>query len=188
MGGRREVSIIFYRPVTRRDLKQERSFFRGSVSSFLQLVVVSVKNLPLRKKAMHRSLIEQLEYLRSRILFCLVLLFSPTPDLTFMHVKNETKKQTSLSTCPGRLEERGTIRKKLTTYSILQYYLTSHTGLRCVERLKLNYQRSSVFWIDVRSVGTSCIALISTIFQKNKISIQKYSLKLLAQRVTSPTL
>ena len=40
MGGRREVSIIFYRLVTRSDLKQERSFFRGSVSSFLQLVVV----------------------------------------------------------------------------------------------------------------------------------------------------
>ena len=39
MGGRREVSIIFYRPVTRSDLKRERSFFRGSVSSFLQLVV-----------------------------------------------------------------------------------------------------------------------------------------------------
>ena len=39
MGGRREVSIIFYRPVTRSDLKQETSFFRGSVSSFLQLVV-----------------------------------------------------------------------------------------------------------------------------------------------------
>ena len=41
MGGRREVSIIFYRPVTRRDLKQERSFCRGSVSSFLQLVVAT---------------------------------------------------------------------------------------------------------------------------------------------------
>ena len=39
MGGRREVSIMFYRPVTRSDLKQETSFFRGSVSSFLQLVV-----------------------------------------------------------------------------------------------------------------------------------------------------
>ena len=39
MGGRREVSIISYRPVTRSDLKQERSFFRGSVSTFLQLVV-----------------------------------------------------------------------------------------------------------------------------------------------------
>ena len=39
MGGRREVSIIFYRLVTRSDLKQERSFFRRSVSSFLQLVV-----------------------------------------------------------------------------------------------------------------------------------------------------
>ena len=42
MGGRREVSIIFYRPVTRRDLKRERSFFRRSVSSFLQLVVARV--------------------------------------------------------------------------------------------------------------------------------------------------
>ena len=39
MGGRREVSIISYRPVTRSDLKQERPFFRGSVSTFLQLVV-----------------------------------------------------------------------------------------------------------------------------------------------------
>ena len=39
MGGRREVSITFYRPVTRSDFKQERSFFRGSVSTFLQLVV-----------------------------------------------------------------------------------------------------------------------------------------------------
>ena len=41
MGGRREVSIISCRPVTRSDLKQERSFFQGSVSSFLQLVVAS---------------------------------------------------------------------------------------------------------------------------------------------------
>ena len=39
MGGRREVSIISHRPVTRRDLKQERSFFRRSVSTFLQRVV-----------------------------------------------------------------------------------------------------------------------------------------------------
>ena len=39
MGGRREVSIISHRPVTRSDLKQERSFFLRSVSLFLQLVV-----------------------------------------------------------------------------------------------------------------------------------------------------
>ena len=37
----REVSFIFYRPVTRSDLKQERAFFRGSVSTFLQLVVAT---------------------------------------------------------------------------------------------------------------------------------------------------
>ena len=41
MGGRREVSIISDRPVTRSDLKQERSLFRGSVSTFLQLVVAN---------------------------------------------------------------------------------------------------------------------------------------------------
>ena len=42
MGGRREVSIISHGPVTRRDLKHERLFFRESVlSTFLQLVVVS---------------------------------------------------------------------------------------------------------------------------------------------------
>ena len=40
--GRREVSIISHRPVTRSDLKRERSFFRGSVSTFLQLVVASL--------------------------------------------------------------------------------------------------------------------------------------------------
>ena len=45
MGGRREVSIIFYRRVTRSDLKQERSFFRGSVSSFLQLIVADYEEL-----------------------------------------------------------------------------------------------------------------------------------------------
>ena len=39
MGGRREVGIISHRPLTRSDLKQERSFFSGSVSTFLQLVV-----------------------------------------------------------------------------------------------------------------------------------------------------
>ena len=33
MGGRKEVSIISHRPVTRSDLKEERSFFRGSVSN-----------------------------------------------------------------------------------------------------------------------------------------------------------
>ena len=41
MGGRRELSIIFYRPVIRSDLKQERLFFRGSVSTFSQLVVAT---------------------------------------------------------------------------------------------------------------------------------------------------
>ena len=47
IGGRREVSIICYRLVTRSDLKQERSFFRGSVSSFLQLVVALCSKLSL---------------------------------------------------------------------------------------------------------------------------------------------
>ena len=42
MGGRKEVSIIPHRPVTRSDLQQERSFFRGSVSTFLQLVVAFI--------------------------------------------------------------------------------------------------------------------------------------------------
>ena len=42
MGGRREVSIISHRPVTSSDLKQERSFFRGSVLTFLLLVVADV--------------------------------------------------------------------------------------------------------------------------------------------------
>ena len=43
MGGRREVSIISQRPVNSRDLKHERVFFRESVSTFLQLVVATLK-------------------------------------------------------------------------------------------------------------------------------------------------
>ena len=43
MGGRKEVSIIVYRHVTTSDLKQERSFFGGSVSTFFQLVVAPRK-------------------------------------------------------------------------------------------------------------------------------------------------
>ena len=42
MGGGREVSIISYGPVTTSDLKQEGSFFRGSVSTILQLVGASL--------------------------------------------------------------------------------------------------------------------------------------------------
>ena len=53
MGGRREVSIIFYRPVTRSDLKQERSFFLGSVSSFLQLVVAVSTKLELKVSGLY---------------------------------------------------------------------------------------------------------------------------------------
>ena len=39
MGGRRAVSVISHRPVTSSDLKHETLFFRGSLSTFLQLVV-----------------------------------------------------------------------------------------------------------------------------------------------------
>ena len=39
MEWRREFNIISHRPVTSSDLKPERSFFHGSVSTFLQLVV-----------------------------------------------------------------------------------------------------------------------------------------------------
>ena len=41
-GGRRKVSIISYGPVNTSDLKQEGSFFRGSVSTILQLVGASL--------------------------------------------------------------------------------------------------------------------------------------------------
>ena len=39
MGGRREDSIMSHRSVTSSDLKYERSFLHGRVSTFLQLVV-----------------------------------------------------------------------------------------------------------------------------------------------------
>ena len=42
--GRGEVSILSHRPVTSSDLKQDRLFFRESVSTFLQLVVASPVN------------------------------------------------------------------------------------------------------------------------------------------------
>ena len=40
-GGRRGVTILSNRPVTSSDLKQDKLFFRESVSTFLQLVVAS---------------------------------------------------------------------------------------------------------------------------------------------------
>ena len=43
MGGRREVSIISHTPLNRSYLQQERSFFHGSVSTFLQLVVAPAR-------------------------------------------------------------------------------------------------------------------------------------------------
>ena len=64
MGGRREVSIIFYRPVTRSDLKQERSFFRGSVSSFLQLVVAPTICWSMAMSSSSQPSIDQIFYLR----------------------------------------------------------------------------------------------------------------------------
>ena len=42
-GGMGEVSILSHRPVTSSDLKQDRLFFRESVSTFLQLVVAATK-------------------------------------------------------------------------------------------------------------------------------------------------
>ena len=47
MGGRREVGIIYHRPVTSSILKQERWCFCGSVSTFLQLVVAHFEELTL---------------------------------------------------------------------------------------------------------------------------------------------
>ena len=38
MGGGGGLSILSHRPVTSSDLKQDRLFFRESVSTFLQLV------------------------------------------------------------------------------------------------------------------------------------------------------
>ena len=49
MGGRREVSIISHGPVTSSDLKHKRLFFHESVSTFLQLVVVSRLNHLLKR-------------------------------------------------------------------------------------------------------------------------------------------
>ena len=40
-GGEEEVSVIPHRPVTSSDLRKEMSLFRGSVSTFLQLVVAT---------------------------------------------------------------------------------------------------------------------------------------------------
>ena len=41
-GGRRGVSILSHRPVTSSELKQDRLFFRESVSTFLLLVVATL--------------------------------------------------------------------------------------------------------------------------------------------------
>ena len=62
MGGRREVSIISHRPVTRSDLKQEKSFFRGSVSTFLRLSIFHkfVISVELSKNSSKESRLEKI--------------------------------------------------------------------------------------------------------------------------------
>ena len=50
--------------------------------------------------------------------------------------KINSEKQTSLSTWSGRLEETGTIRKKLTTYTL--YYLTVSYGLAVYRAAEAN--------------------------------------------------
>ena len=61
MGGRREVSIVSHRPVIRSDLKQERSIFRGSVSTFLRLLIFHkfVISLGLSKNSSKESRLEK---------------------------------------------------------------------------------------------------------------------------------
>ena len=66
MGGRREVSIISHRPMTRKNLKQERLFFRGSVSTFLQLIVAQLVRALHRHRRGHGSNPRKPEFFRSR--------------------------------------------------------------------------------------------------------------------------
>ena len=67
MGGRREVSIISHRRMTKNDLKQERSFFRGSVSTFLQLVAAQLVRALHRHRRGHGSNPRKPEFFRSRL-------------------------------------------------------------------------------------------------------------------------
>ena len=81
-----------------------------------------------------------------------------------IHVKNKLTKANKSLHVLRALRREGYNQKEIVYLSILLHYLTCHMGLRCIERLKLTQQRSSVFWIDIRNVGTSRTALIYTIF------------------------
>ena len=88
MGGRREVSIISYRPVTRNDLKQERSFFRGSVSTFLQLVVAMFNNSKKKKKNDRNDDILLYGYNNTRTLMGCFLVMTEHYQLRMKHIYN----------------------------------------------------------------------------------------------------
>ena len=70
MGERREFSIISHRRMTKNDLKQERSFFRGSVSTFLQLVAAQLVRALHRHRRGHGSNPRKPEFFRSRSCAC----------------------------------------------------------------------------------------------------------------------
>ena len=67
MGGRREVSIISHRRMSNNDLKQERSFFRASVSTILQLVAAQLVRALHRHRRGHGSNPRKPEFFRSRL-------------------------------------------------------------------------------------------------------------------------
>ena len=69
MGGRREVSIITHRPLTRNDLKQERSFFPGSVSTFLQLVVANINIIFI--KSLRIAVLMIIKKYRTSVILCI---------------------------------------------------------------------------------------------------------------------
>ena len=97
MGERREFSIISHRRMTKNDLKQERSFFRGSVSTFLQLVAAQLVRALHRHRRGHGSNPRKPEFFRSRlvahltVMIFLHLLLHPSVQINYMEFINSDK-------------------------------------------------------------------------------------------------
>ena len=76
-GGGRGVTILSHRPVTSSDLKQDRLFFRDSVSTFLQLVVALTSRFP--------TITRGVSYISSRVI-------TIAPEKKFLTRKTKSNK------------------------------------------------------------------------------------------------
>ena len=159
MGGRREVSIISHRPVTRSNLKQERLFFRGSVSTFLQLAV-ALLTARILKFFIERLSVERLfEYLPPSHPLCFLLLQ--------FHQRDRCLEWGLMSGLQGFASHGGSILSRgwlatVGTHGIPGTHLPLKLGRSGVNQVYAKFSRYISFWICTQ---LTLLALVHSFYQ-----------------------